>query len=184
MAATIPDSYPSRLQPLPPNDYDQHSRPLAHAAYDVCLSSEATAASAKLLRRARCLGWLFRLAPTDVGPDAIIQDILQCNRDPDSLSSLGHLYDRYLIRVCEFAALLVSRIEMEALLTSNDDQSRKTRGLLQRRCPILASHSRPSRQRCESLRKSWLPPMAMKRRRWHSPESLILFSLFCIGAKT
>jgi len=106
-------------QPLPANDYPDGSN--IRTAYDACLLLEQSESwnifttdlqkdySESILKgmiprvAARVLGYGLRFAPSETGRGALVRDIDGCDRDPELLGGLAHLYVYGLIRVCTFS---------------------------------------------------------------------------------
>jgi hypothetical protein len=87
---------------LPPNPFTLGTAP--YGAYEHCVRLEqelGCIADFIPTMAARVLGHALRLAPSDVGCDALAQEIIDCQGDPELLAGLAHLYVYGMIRVCE-----------------------------------------------------------------------------------
>ncbi|KAI0083345.1 hypothetical protein BDY19DRAFT_1060986 [Irpex rosettiformis] len=99
---------------LPPNDYNDYE---TRTAYDHCLWLEQfhswsvfveelrQTVSEEIMKDmppvtvARVLGYAIHLAPNDNGRDALVRDILACEKDPELLAGVAHLYVYGLCRI-------------------------------------------------------------------------------------
>ncbi|CAA7265206.1 unnamed protein product [Cyclocybe aegerita] len=89
-----------QAQPLPPNPYIDVVQSALYNAYDQCLQAEWAAGSdLKLLMYARCLGYLIHEAPDDEARCHVSEEILLCERDPESMNLLAQFYIDHLFRL-------------------------------------------------------------------------------------
>ena len=109
-------------QPLPANNYTNGTA--IRKAYDTCRSLEESESwnifAADLLKvyseeimrdmtptvAGRVLGYGLLFAPSEDGRTALVRDINGCERDPELLGGLAHLYVFGLMRVCMFSWIL------------------------------------------------------------------------------
>jgi hypothetical protein len=112
----------TKPQPLPTNNYPDGTDD--RTAYDACRLLEQSEGwnifTADLKKKysepimkdmtprvaGRVLGYGLLFAPNEGGRAALVRDINGCERDPELLGGLAHLYVFGLMRVCTFSWIL------------------------------------------------------------------------------